>query len=74
MRIYRSGKSFEEAIQEDPFNKLIEYNREKHTLSEWCILKNMEYDVVCNRINKHKWTFEEAITIPKGVRRKQNKK
>ena len=25
MRIYRSGKSFEEAIQEDPFNKLIEY-------------------------------------------------
>lgn len=29
---------------------------------------------VCNRINKHKWTFEDAITIPKGVRRKQNKK
>lgn len=74
MRIYRSGKSFEEAIQEDPFNKLIEYNGEKHTLSEWCILKNMKYDIVCNRINKHKWTFEEAITIPKGVRRKQNKK
>lgn len=74
MRIYRSGKSFEEAIQEDPFNRLIEYNNEKHTLKEWCIIKNMEYNVVLNRLDKHKWTFDDAINIPKGGKRKQNKK
>lgn len=70
-RIYRSGKSFEEAIQIDPFNKLILYNNESHTLKEWCELKNMEYNVVRTRLNKHKWTFEEAINTPKGSRRKK---
>lgn len=71
-RIYRSGKTFEEAIKADPFNRLIEYNGEKHTLKEWCSLKNIEYNVVLNRISKHKWSFDDAINIPKGKRR--NKK
>lgn len=70
-RIYRSGKSFEEAIQTDPFNKLISYNNENHSLKEWCELKNIEYKVVITRLNKHKWTFEEAINTPKGSRRKK---
>lgn len=70
-RIYRSGKSFEEAIQEDPFHRLIEYEGEKHTLKEWCEIKNMEYSVVLNRLDKHKWSFKDAITVPKGGRRKK---
>lgn len=71
MRIYRSGLSFEEAIQKDPFKRQIKYNGESHTLKEWCELKNMEYNVVLNRIDKHKWTFDEAITVPKGGKRKK---
>lgn len=56
------------AIQINPFNRLISYNNETHTLKEWC---KLEYKVVITRLNKHKWTFEEAINTPKGSRRKK---
>lgn len=52
-------------------DRLIEYKGEKHTLKKWCELKNMEYNVVVNRLSKHKWSFEDAIEIPKGGRRKK---
>lgn len=71
-RIYRSGLSFEEAIQKDPFKKLITIGEESKTLKQWCEFYNMEFELVNNRISKHKWTPIEALTIPKGIRRNKN--
>jgi hypothetical protein len=53
-RIYRSGLSFEEAIQQDPFKKLITIGEESKTLKQWCEFYNMEFELVNNRIFKHK--------------------
>lgn len=53
-RIYRSGLSFEKAIQKDPFSRLITLNGKEHTLKEWCIFYNIKYQTVVNRIHKHK--------------------
>ncbi|MGV8961918.1 MAG: hypothetical protein ACOH2V_00875 [Candidatus Saccharimonadaceae bacterium] len=71
-RIYRSGLSFEEAIQQDPFGKLIGINGEKKSLKDWCIFYNIDFKLVNNRISKHKWTPLEALTIPKRIRRTKN--
>lgn len=71
-RIYRSGLSFEEAIQKDPFKKLITIGEESKTLKQWCEFYNMEFELVNNRISKHKWEPIEALTIPKGIRRNKN--
>lgn len=68
-RIYTYGLTFEEAIQEDPFHKLIELNGEKKSLSDWCKQYNKELSLVENRLKKHKWTLKEALEVPKGVRR-----
>lgn len=62
-------RAFEEAIQEDPFHKLIELNEEKKSLSTWCRQYNKELSLVENRLKKHKWTLKEALEVPKGVRR-----
>lgn len=71
-RIYRSGLSFEEAIQQDPFKKLITIGEESKTLKQWCEFYNMEFELVNNRVSKHKWEPIEALTIPKGIRRNKN--
>ena len=71
-RIYRSGLSFEEAIQKDPFNKLITIEEESKTLKQWCEFYNMDFKLVNNRIFKHKWKPIEALTIPKGIKRNKN--
>lgn len=63
-RIYRSGLSFEEAIQDDPFNRQIEINGESKTLKEWCVKYDIKYQTVINRIHKHNWSYERAITTP----------
>ena len=46
-------------------------NGETHSLKEWCEIYNMDHTVVYNRYNKHKWSIEEALTIPKGGKRKK---
>lgn len=71
-RIYRSGMSFEDAINYK-HELTFTINSETHTLKEWCEIYNIEHAIVYNRYNKHKWTIEEALTIPKGGRRKHIK-
>lgn len=71
-RIYRSGLSFEEAIQQDPFKKLIVIGEESKTLKQWCEFYNMEFELVNNRVSKHKWEPIDALSIPKGMRRIKN--
>ena len=63
-RIYRSGLSFEEAIEADPFDKSYEINGEMHTMKEWCNIYNIKFSTVCNRVNKYKWDIEKALTTP----------
>lgn len=63
-RIYRGGLSFEDAIQKDPYHRLIDLNGEKHILKDWCKIYNIKYNTVINRIHKHKWDLERAITTP----------
>ncbi len=74
-RIYRSGLTFEEAIQKDPFSKLITIGEESKSMKEWCEIYNIDFKLVNNRINKHNWEPLEALSIPKGQTRKEfNKK
>lgn len=63
-RIFRSGLSFEKAIEEDPYEHLIEINGEKKKLIDWCKHYNIKYNTVLNRIHKHKWTIKEALLTP----------
>lgn len=72
-RIYRSGLTFEEAIQKDPFKRQIEINGKVHTLKEWAEIYNIKYQTVVDRIHKHKWDIVDAITIPVGIKRSEIK-
>lgn len=51
------------------FNKVFSYNGETHVLKEWCKIYNIKYETVITRINKHKWTLEEALLTPYGEKR-----
>ena len=51
-------------------NAVFEYMGEKHILTEWCEILNLEYKLVHNRIRKHGWSFERAISTPKTYSRK----
>lgn len=46
-------------------NISFEYNGEKHILTEWCEIFNLDYKLVHNRIYKMKWSFEKSILTPK---------
>lgn len=53
-------------------NVVIEYNGEKHDLTEWSKILSFDYKRVHNRINKLGWTFEKAIFTPVNTK-KRNK-
>ena len=42
-------------------NRLITYNGETHTLSQWADLKGISYDTLRNRLNRG-WTVERALS------------
>lgn len=63
-RIYRDGLSFEDAIKEDPYERLFEFKGQKKTLKDWCEIYNIKYQTVVNRLHKHQWTLEEALLTP----------
>lgn len=42
-------------------NCLVEYNGEKHTLSEWATILGIKYSTLVGRINKRKWSVERAF-------------
>lgn len=60
----RRGLSFEDAIKEDPYNKKHTINGESKTLKEWCDTFNMDFKIVNNRVSKHGWEVERAVTTP----------
>lgn len=41
-----------------------EYNGECHTLTEWARIVNINSYTLYQRINRLKWTIEEALTLP----------
>ncbi len=45
-------------------NRLIEYNGEIHSLSEWESKLNLNRGDLKRRLNRLKWSFEKAITTP----------
>ena len=63
--------SFEEAISRTEKDNLTEFRGEYKTIKEWCEIFNLKYSTVINRLNKHKWTVEEALTTPMGGRRQK---
>lgn len=46
-------------------NLIIEYKGESRTLTQWCDILNLDYNLMKNRIKRDGWTIEEAFTIPK---------
>jgi hypothetical protein len=60
-RRLKRGLSFEEAISEDPNNRLHTYNEKTQTVKEWCeemgITRSLFYD------RKHRgWSIEKILT------------
>lgn len=51
-------------------NRLFTINGETKTLSEWVDIYNMDYSVVEGRINRYKWSIEEALEIEKHYKNK----
>lgn len=47
-------------------NKRYEYNGEKHMLSEWAEILNIEYDLLKARVQDRGWTIQQAIESPKN--------
>ena len=45
-------------------NRLVTYNQETKTVSEWADFFGIPYYVLTDRINKLKWDFEKSITTP----------
>lgn len=41
-------------------NDVIEYNGEKHTISEWCVIKRISESALCERLRKG-WSVEDAL-------------
>lgn len=61
-RIYRNGLSFEEAIQKDPYNRMIKMNGEEMILKNWCKELNMHYGNVVSRIHRG-WSVEKSLSV-----------
>ena len=45
-------------------NRIIEYDGEKRTMSEWAEWLNIPYSCLNNRINNLNWDIEKALTTP----------
>lgn len=44
-------------------NRMFTYNDETHCLSEWCEILGLNYNTVCTRLNKLKWSIERALEL-----------
>ena len=62
-RVIRKNIPFEIAIDESNFDRTVEIDGEKHTVTEWCNIKNINAGDVFSRINRG-WSKEDAILIP----------
>jgi hypothetical protein len=65
-RIYRSGLSFEKAIEEDPFNVFLEYNNEIKSLDEWSKITGIPKSTISDR-KRRGWAvnriFEQKVHL-----------
>ena len=71
LRITRYGLSFEEAIKDDPFNKLIDIDGKRKNLVGWCRHYNQDYSCVIARIAMG-WDKKEAILTPTNNKKEYN--
>lgn len=62
-RIFRHGLPFEQAIQPDPFGRLIEIDGKRLTISSWCKALGRKRSTVVNRIHDG-WDKYRAILTP----------
>lgn len=51
-------------------NKIVEYNGEKHTISEWADILGMHQDTLGQRLKSKNYSLEKAMTEPVRKRRK----
>lgn len=56
----KKGVPFEQAINSDCYNRLVEINGEKKTVSEWCDFYNLNKGDVFSRIHRG-WSKEDAL-------------
>ena len=62
-RIFRDGIKFEDAIKNDPYYKLIDYNGEVMTLTDWCEKLNLPRQTIIDR--KHRgWSPKKYFETP----------
>lgn len=47
-------------------NKVISFNGETMTVSQWAEIKNINYHTLMDRLYKRGWSIEEALTSPIG--------
>jgi hypothetical protein len=50
-------------------NKVIVYHNESHTLAEWSEILGVKYETLAARLNKYKWSVEQAFStksLPRG--------
>ena len=45
-------------------NRIIVFNDEEHTLAEWARITGIHRGTLADRIDKHHWSVEKALTIP----------
>jgi hypothetical protein len=51
-------------------NRLVEWNGDIHTLSEWSDIVGIPFNIIASRYYSYGWTIEDALSVPVGVRRK----
>lgn len=56
------------------YNRIIEYQGKKMTISEWAVVLGIKKTTLFNRINLHKWSIERAFTQPVKENNFQSKK
>ena len=49
-------------------NHMITYNGETHTLAEWAEMLGLTQATLRQRLNKHHWTIERAMSTPQKIR------
>jgi hypothetical protein len=57
-------KNIKEQANNKRTNHIVEYNGEKHTLSEWSEILSIPYTTLQSRICTYKWDVEKAFTTP----------
>lgn len=48
-------------------NRIVEFNNQKKTMSEWAASLGMKYYNMRDRIDRYGWSIERALTTPKKV-------